>query len=184
MSYVKTLRQLLTLSLLLVGLSACDMKDDLLPSDTDNSGPMGIAADFTIKDIHGNDFVLSDHLTGGSNPADVVVLYFTMWCPICTSHTDYIYTNIIPQFETRGTVVYGLVDYVNGSVEEVYAEAQANGYLTPKFDILADVNNTLENQFDAIMSTTVIIDNDGTILMNEVYKSSKLIEILDQQLPL
>ncbi len=194
MSCVKTLRQLLTLSLLLVGLSACDMKDDLLPSNSDDrspieSGSIGnmpgqIAADFTIKDMHGDDFVLSDHLAGGTNEADVVVLYFTMWCPICLSHTDYIYTDIIPQFANRGTVVYALVDYKNGSVEDVYAEAQANGYLTPKFDVLADVNNTVENQFDAIMSTTVIIDNDGTILMNEVYKSSKLIEILDQQLPL
>ena len=193
MSYVKTLRQLLTLSLLLVGLSACDLKDDLLPSSGDERGsvvpgsighmPTQIAADFTIKDMYGNDFVLSDHLVGGTNEADVVVLYFTMWCPICLSHTDYIYTNIIPQFETRGTVVYGLVDYVNGSVEETYAFAQANGYLTPKFDILADVNNTLENQFNGIMSTTIVIDNDGTILMNEIYKSSKLIEILDQQLP-
>lgn len=184
MSCVNTLRQLLTLCLLLVGLSACDMKDDLLPSGTDKSDPLGIAADFTIKDMYGNDFVLSDHLVGGTNEADVVVLYFTMWCPVCLSHTDYIYTNIIPQFETRGTVVYGLVDYVNGSVEETYAFAQANGYLTPKFDILADVNNTVENQFNGIMSTTVVIDNDGTILMNEIYKSSKLIEILDQQLPL
>ena len=184
MSYVKIVQKLLLLFTLSFVLSACDLKDDLFPSSTDKSNPLGIAADFTIKDMYGNDFVLSDHLVGGTNEADVIVLYFTMWCPICLSHTDYIYTNIIPQFETRGTVVYGLVDYVNGSVEETYAFAQANGYLTPKFDVLADVNNTLENQFNGIMSTTVIIDNDGTILMNEIYKSSKLVEILDQQLPL
>ena len=195
MSYVKALRQLLTLSLLLISLSACDMKDDLQPSNSDDRGtvesgsighlPGQIAADFTIKDMYGDDFVLSDHLAGGSNPADVVVLYFTMWCPICLSHTDYIYTNIIPQFTNRGTVVYGLVDYVSGSVSATYAQASANGYLTPKFDVLADANQAILNQFNGAMGITVVIGSDGTILMNEDFRSGEtLVEILDQQLPL
>ena len=197
MSCVKTLRQLLTLSLLLIGLSACDMKDDLLPSDDDDRGsvepgsighlPGQVAADFTLKDIYGDDFVLSDYLVGGGGgkSADVVVLYFTMWCPICTSHTDYIYTNIIPQFANRGTIVYGLVDYVSGSVSATYAQASANGYLTPKFNILADVNQAVLNQFNGAMGITVVIDSDGTILMNEDFRAGEtLIEILDQQLPL
>ena len=195
MSYVKAFQKLLSLSLLLIGLGACDLKDDLLPSSSDDRGavvpgsighmPTQIAADFTIKDMYGNDFVLSDHLAGGTNPADVIVLYFTMWCPVCLSHTDHMYTNVIPQFETRGTVVYGLVDYVSGSVSATYAQASANGYLTPKFDILADVNQAIKNQFNGAMGVTVMIDNDGTILMNEDYRTgAKLIEILDQQLPL
>ncbi|MCK4705617.1 MAG: redoxin domain-containing protein [Gammaproteobacteria bacterium] len=195
MSYVKPFQKLLSLSLLLIGLSACDLKDDLLPSNSDDRGtvvpgsighmPTQIAADFTIKDMYGNDFVLSDHLAGGTNPADVIVLYFTMWCPVCLSHTDHMYTNVIPQFETRGTVVYGLVDYVSGSVSATYAQASANGYLTPKFNILADVNQAIKNQFNGAMGVTVVIDNDGTILMNEDYRTgAKLIEILDQQLPL
>lgn len=195
MSYAKTFQKLLSLSLLLIGLSACDMKDDLLPSNSDDRGtvepgsigymPGQIAADFTITDMYGDDFVLSDHLAGGSEPADVIVLYFTMWCPICLSHTDHIYTNVIPQFSSRGTVVYGLVDYVSGSVSATYAQASANGYLTPKFDILADVNQAVLNQFNGAMGITIVIDSDGTILMNEDYRTGKtLVEILDQQLPL
>ncbi|MDH3342611.1 MAG: peroxiredoxin family protein [Gammaproteobacteria bacterium] len=194
MSYVKNCRRLLFLALLLIGLSACDLQDDLLPSSSDERGtvvpgsighlPGQIAADFTIQDMYGNDFVLSDHLAGGSNPADVVVLYFTMWCPICLSHTDHMYSNVIPQFVGRGTVVYGLVDYVSGSVTATYAQAQANGYITPKFDILADVNQAVLNQFNGAMGITVVIDSDGTILMNEDYRTGeKLTRILDQQLP-
>ena len=195
MSYVKNLPQLLVLCLLVTGLGGCDMKDDLLPSSSDNTStviagsignqPTQISADFTLKDIYNADFVLSDHLTGGSNPADVVVLYFTMWCPICTSHTDYIYTNVIPQFAGRGDVHYVLVDYVSGSVSATFAAAQANGYVTPQFDILADVNRAVLNQFDGAMGITVVIDNDGTILMNEDFRTGEtLIDILDQQLPL
>ena len=197
MSCVKTLRQLLGLCLLVIGLSGCDMKDDLLPSSSDNRGtvvagsignqPTQIAADFTLKDIYNADFVLSDYLVGGGGgkSADVIVLYFTMWCPVCTSHTDYIYTNIMPQFVDRGNVVYALVDYVSGSVTYSYATAQANGYLGSTYSILVDADRAVLNQFNAAMGTTVIIDNDGTILMNEDFRTGETLrEILDQQLPL
>ena len=194
MSYVKNLQQLLALSLLVVGLSACDLQDDLLPSSSDQRGavttgstgnmPGQIAADFTVKDLNGNDFILSDHLTGGSNPADVVVLYFTMWCPICLSHSDHIYTNVMPQFLGRGTVVYGLVDYVSGSVSATYAAAQANGYVGSSYSILADIDQAVLNQFNGAMGITIVIDSDGTILMNEDYRTGEtLVQILDQQLP-
>ena len=187
MSCVKTIQKLLLLFTLGFLLSACDLKDDLLPSDTDKSSPLGIADDFTLKDIYNDDFILYDHLTIGANtaPADVVVLYFTMWCPICTSHTDHMYTNVIPQFANRGNVHYVLVDYVSGSFSATYAVAQANGYITPKFTILSDDNRAVMNQLRAAMGTTVVIDNDGTILMNEDYRSGEtLVQILDQQLPL
>ena len=194
MSYVKTFQQVLSLSLLVISLSACDIQDDLLPSSSDERGsvvpgsigymPTQIAADFTIKDSEGDDFILSEHLTGGSNPADVVVLYFTMWCPICLSHTDHIYTDIMPQFRNRGTVVYGLVDYVSGSVSSTYAVARANGYIGTDFDILSDVDQSILNQFNGAMGITIVIDSDGTILMNEDYRTGDtLVEILDQQLP-
>ena len=195
MSYVKYLPPLLALCLLVIGLGGCDMKDDLLPSSGDDRStvvagsignqPTQIAADFNLQDMYGNDFILSDHLVDGGDPADVVVLYFTMWCPICTSHTDYIYTNVIPQFANRGNVEYVLVDYVSGSVSATFSVAQANGYVTPKFTILADVDRAVLNQFNGAMGITVVIDNDGTILMNEDFRTGEtLIDILDQQLPL
>ena len=185
MSYVKTMKKFLLLLVLGFTLSACDLKDDLLPSDSDKSSPQGIATDFTAKNIFNEDFVLSEHLAGGSTPADVVVLYFTMWCPICLSHTDHIYNTVMPQFSNRGTVVYALVDYVSGSVDATYNTALANGYANPAFfTVLADVNQQLLNQFNGAMGITIVIDSDGTILMNEDYRTGEtLVEILDQQLP-
>ncbi|MES0328135.1 MAG: hypothetical protein ABUK13_08090, partial [Gammaproteobacteria bacterium] len=99
MFYVKTIQKFLLLFVLGFMLSACDIKDDLLPSSNDQS-TQGIAADFTTKDIYNNDFVLYDHLTIGANtsPADAVVLYFTMYCPVCTADTDHIQNTVIPQF--------------------------------------------------------------------------------------
>ncbi|MFC1588862.1 peroxiredoxin family protein [Pseudomonadota bacterium] len=184
MSCVKFMQRCLALSMLLVSLSACDLQDDLLPSDSDKSGPLAAAVDFTVKDVYNNDFVLSDYLAGGSNEADVVVLYFTMWCPVCLDDTYNIHTYVMPQFEGSLNVIYGLVDYVSGTVDYAYATAQSNGYLGSNYEILADVDNIIENQFNGSMGTTIVIDNDGSVLMNEDYKYNKLVEILNDQLPL
>jgi len=197
MSYVD-IRQWHRLALLILfclPLGACnDLLDDLNPSASDKRGtvvagsignmPGQIAADFMVKDSLNNDFVLSDHLIGGSDPADVVVLYFTMWCPVCLSHSDHIYNDVMPQFSGRGTVVYGLVDYVSGSVSATRASELANGYAGSAFTTLADVNQGLLDQLNGAMGIVVIIDSDGTILVNEDYRNgSALTETLNQQLP-
>jgi len=198
MSYVDRHHFILKLVLLIVlsfSLSACNsVVDDLNPSDSDKrvsvvadsigNMPGQIVADFIAKDSLNNDFVLSDHLTGGSNPADVVVLYFTMWCPICLSHSDHIFNQVMPQFQSRGTVVYGLVDYVSGSVSATFAAERANGFAGSDFTTLSDMNQSLLDQFNGSMGVVVVIDSDGTILLNEDYRNgSALIETLDQQLP-
>ena len=171
-----------------------DLADDLKPSSSDERpdvvvGSIGYlpsqrAADFTAIDSMGNSFSLSDHLITGSDPADVVVLYFTMWCPVCLAHSEHMYNHVIPQFKHRGTVVHALVDYVSGSVSGSRMEELANGYAGSDFTTLADVNQSLQDQFHGAMGTVVVIDSDGTILLNEDYRDgSALMDTLDQQLP-
>jgi peroxiredoxin len=183
---------LLTALLLLPGCG--DMTGDLDPSGQDKrpditAGSIGYlptqkAADFSVSDSTGNSFALSDHLTGGSEPADAVVLYFTMWCPICLAHSDHMYNHVIPHFKTRGNVVFALVDYVSGSVSGSRMAELANGYAGSDFITLADVDQGLQDQFNAAMGTVVVIDSSGTILINEDYRDgSALIDTLDQQLP-
>ena len=198
MSYLNPVLKKLTLnvSIIILGFSlyACDMQDDLLPSSSDKRAsvvigstgnmPGQVAADFNIKDSLGNDFVLTEHLAGGSTPADLIVLYYTMWCPVCLSHSDHMFNTVIPQFAGRGTVVYGLVDYVSGSVGASRNVELANGYAGSDFTVLSDENQILMNQFNGAMAIVVIIDSDGTILLNEDYRNgSALIQTLDEQLP-
>ena len=192
---VNPVRRLCLVILLGIGLSACNnLTDDLAPSSSDKRGdvvsgtvgsrPGQIAADFSISDSLGNTFTLTDHLSGGSQPADAIVLYFTMWCPICLSHTDHMLTTVIPQFNSRGTVVYGLVDYVSGSVTLSRATEVANGYGGSAFTTLVDIHQSLMDQFNAAMGTVVVIAADGTILLNEDYRNSiALQDALDQLLP-
>jgi len=86
-------------------LSACsDVLDDLNPSGTDERGdydastigyhPGETAPDFAVFDTLNNTFVMSAELVG----SDAIVLYFTMWCPICDSHMTHMRTNIIPDY--------------------------------------------------------------------------------------
>jgi len=195
MSCVKLIYSTLFIILMGLALSACnDLTNDLLPSSSDKRAtviagstgnqPGQIAANFIIKDSLNNDFILADYLTGGSQPTDVVVLYFTMWCPVCLSHSDHIYNTVMPQFNARGNVIYGLVDYVSGSVSATRASEVANGYAGSDFIALSDIDQSLFNQLNGSMGVIIVIDNDGTILLNEDFRNGQALQtILDQQLP-
>lgn len=176
-------------------LVACGgVEDDLWPSDEDQRGsvaagsvgalPGQTAADFQVQDSVGNAVQLADYLSDGVTPADAVVLYFTMWCPICLSHSDHMLSTVVPRFRDRGDVVYALVDYVSGSVALSRAAEQANGYAGSDFVVLADVDQALFDQFDAAMGTIVVIGPDGVIRLNEDYRTgAHLAASLDGLLP-
>jgi len=168
--------------------------NNLVPSGADNRpqvvpGSIGFlpgqkAPNFTLSDSLGNPFTLYDHLAGGAAPAKAVVLYFTMWCPICTSHTDHLLFNTVPLYAARGPVVYGVVDYVSGSAAGARAMEMASGYAGSAFTVLADVNLGLFNRVNAAMGTTVLIDSYGTVLMNEDYRTgANLSALLNAVLP-
>ncbi len=185
-------RAILVITLIL--LPGCNIDDDLWPSDSDKRPDITVDAngnmpgqkvtDFVISDTLGNEFVLYDHLQGGSKAADVVVLYFTMWCAVCLAHSDDIYNNIIPRFANRGTVVYTLVDFVSGDIDSSRLAELANGYGGFEFVTLVDKQQQLLKQFNATMATVVVIGNDGTVLLNEDYRNGKAFEeVMEQILP-
>lgn len=179
----------------LLMLTACgNTLDDLTPSGEDlrpavtantvGSQPTQIAADFSAPATNGTIFKLSDYLAGGAFSSDAVVLYFTMWCPICISHTDHLLFNIIPQFQGRGTVVYVLVDYVSGSIASTTVSEAVNGYAGSVFTSIADENQTILNQLNGAMGKTIVINNAGIIQMNEDFRTGdKLISVLNTILP-
>ncbi len=192
MCCVKSCLAMLAAGLLLVGCG--DLTDDLNPSDKDqrpavtagSSGymPGQLAPDFALQTSVAGEFQLSDYLSGGSQASDAVVLYFTMWCPICLAHSDHMYNEVIPQFRGRGSVVYALVDYVSGSVAVARAAETANGYAGSEFVTLVDAGQAVMDQFNAAMGTVVVIAPDATIVINEDYRNGEaLTESLDGLLP-
>jgi peroxiredoxin len=182
-------RQLTLAALLIfsIGLAGCDgITDDLLPSGDDKrpvveAGTIGTqvgqqSPDWSMYDTLGNSRGLYDELAKPGVTG--VVLYFTMWCPICEVHMDDMRANVIPDFPT---VSFFLVDYVSGSISVSLATQQAYGYTG--IDTLVDADQSVLDLYQATMGTTVVIDSAGIVRMNEDYKDGvKLTETL-QALP-
>ena len=171
------------LIVLIVLLSACgDVIDDLNPSGSDERGtydastsgyhPGQTAPDFSVFDTLNNTFVLASELVG----ADGIVLYFTMWCPICDSHMSHMRANTIPLYPG---VKFYFVDYVSGIVSVARSAQLDNGYGSSNV-LVDDINHTVTNLYNATMGTTIVIDRNGIVQMNEDYKDgSKLVDVLN-----
>lgn len=167
---------LFTVSLVLALAGCGNMEDDLFPSGTSKlpvvqagtTGPLvgQNAPDFTLPDSFGNPVTLSSVLPAHKG----VVLYFTMWCPICASDMNYMQNYIIPQ---NPDVLFFAVDYVSGSV------AAAQGNDASGFIVLVDINQVVCKLYgDATMATTVVIDKNGVIQMNQGFWVEKLQSVL------
>jgi len=169
------------LIVLVVALTACG---DLYPSGDDKRAPVDsstsgasvgqMAQDFALLDTENNMVQMSTELVG----TDGIVLYFTMWCPICDSHMSHMRTQVIPNYPN---VKFYIVDYVSGTVELSRTAQTDNGYTD--MTVLVDSAQEALTLYEATMGTTVVIENaitHGIVRMNEDYKDSvKLTTTLD-----
>ena len=106
--------------------------------------------------------------------ADGIVLYFTMWCPICDSHMSHLRTQVIPNFPK---VKFFIIDFVSGTISDSLTAQEINGYTD--LTVLVDDAQEVLNLYDANMGITVVIDSTGIVRMNEYYKdATKLIDTL------
>jgi peroxiredoxin len=154
--------------------------DDLNPSSEDKrtpaeSGTIGpnvgqTAPDFSLFDTLGNPVTMSAELVD----ADGIVMYFTMWCPICDSHMSHMRSRVIPNFPN---VKFFFIDFVSGTIDASRAEQLNNGYAD--VTVLVDNTQDVKTLYEATMGTTVVIDSIGIVRMNEDYKDGvKLTEVL------
>jgi len=178
------------LSLIIVFLlGGCgNMMNDLYPSG-DNKVPPALpgttgpamgqnAPDFTLSDTLGNSVTLSSVVT--NTGVRGVVLYFTMWCPVCDTHMSAMRSGFIPQ---NPDVRFFAVDYVSGSVSAARAAEIANGYEGSGFIVLADIHQTVLGLYQATMGITVVIDKNGVVRMNEDFKDGTRLQAALAALP-
>ncbi len=169
----------IALCILLV-LASCGT--DLAPSGKDirptiqcgTTGPYvcQTAPDFTLSNTLGNPVPLSSILSSPTTSG--VVLYFTMWCPVCDADmTDM--RSMMPAFPN---VSFLIVDYVSGTVADARNAEVSNSYAGSGFIVLADTQQNVLKLYKGTMGITVVIDRNGVILMNETYKSAKLQSML------
>jgi peroxiredoxin len=165
--------------ILLLGLAGC--QSNLNPSGEDKrqavqTGIIGnqvgqIAPDFTLESTLNTFHTLSSEY--GTHEG--VVLYFTMWCPVCDSHMSHMRTNYVPNYPN---VQFFIVDYVNASVANARTAQLSNGY--GNMTVLADVNQSALNLYAGTMGTTIVVDRFGVVQMNQDYSDgSKLGQVLE-----
>jgi len=184
MYYVKKCLPACLLITLLSTAGCQGVTDDLTPSDNDErpsvesgtigSQPTQLAPNFTAVDTLNNNHTLTDELA----LTDGVVLYFTMWCPICDSHKSHIRSQLIPEFPN---VRFLVIDYVTNSVTSSRAAQLANGYAG--LTVLSDSNQALHDTFKGSMGITVVIDSSGTVQLNEYYKDGRKLRATLEALP-
>lgn len=158
----------LGLALALVG-----CQQDLMPSgdDTRDNAIPAVSPDFTVSLSDGSDFTLSSALTDH----DAVVLYFSMWCPVCDEHMQHLRDSFVPAYPD---VQFVLVDYVSDSISATYKNQRSAGYLD--FLTISDHQNVLQNLFAGTMATTVVIDKNFSVRMAETFKTgAQLEQVLD-----
>lgn len=155
-------------------LTAC--QEDMLPSGDDNRNAETEQVGKTIDDVS---FTLStgeiDSLNNRLQRYDAVVLYFTMWCPVCTEHMISISRSYQQNYPN---VDFMFVDYLTRSVSQTRNTQLSQGW--DGFDTISDANNALEDLFNGTMAITVVIDKNSIVQMNEEFKNGvRLSETLD-----
>lgn len=180
MSFVRLVIVLITF----LTLTGCEnAADNMLPSSEDKrpvveQGVPGtsvgqIALDFTIPDTLNNPVTMSNELVG----SDGVVLYFTMWCPVCDSHMSHMRAHIIPNYPN---IKFFFIDYVSGSVTIARSAQISNGYTGTSYSVLVDTDQSVLTAYRGTMGTAVVIDASGIVQMNEDYKDgTKINSILE-----
>ncbi len=160
------------------GIAGCS---NLLPDGTDlrsknaNNGNIlsvgQIAPEFSLSDSDGNTVTLSQALAGKTG----VIIYFTMWCSICTAHSDEMLNSVMPAY---GNVKFFLADYVSATPAEAGTMKNFSGYGSTAFTVLSDPAQQLMNSYGATMGFTVVIDSTKKIRLNESYKRERIIATL------
>lgn len=145
---------------------------DLRSQNPGNILSVGQAApEFSLPVTDGSTLTLASGLSGKNG----LVIYFTMWCPVCTSHTDEVVQAIMPAYPNAR---YVMVDYVSSGIGEAATLKTYGGYDSTGIVVALDRSQSFMNSYGATMAYVVIIDSTGKIRMNEVYKRQKMEQIL------
>jgi len=111
--------------------------------------------DFTLKDMHGNDVLLSDHL------GKVILLdFWATWCAPCRIEIPG-FIEMFDEFEAQGFSVLGVSIDDPADALQLYAEDLAMDYPV----LIGDGRDDVKDAFGPLIGfpTTFIIDRDGTI---------------------
>lgn len=150
---MKKINTTLFLFALLVFFPANSVQGQFL-SDAPFKAASVYAADFSLKDLQGKVFRLSNH-----RGKPVLIFFGTTWCPSCRSELPF-YKEIYETYAKRGLEV----TYINIMESREKVARFAKTYSLP-FKVLLDENGEIAGSYAIIgVPTLVLIDKDGKII--------------------
>jgi len=154
---------MICIAVVVCGLVSCNPKADSAASISTND-----AADFTLKDLNGNDFSLS------STKGKVVILdFWATWCPPCRMEIPH-FQALHKQYGDKGLVIVG-VALDQGGVRDVKPFVKSNGVTYP----IVIGNQKVVESYGGVrgIPTTFVIDRKGQIVTKVVgYRDKNFFE--------
>ena len=160
--------------------NCANLLDDLAPSSEDFRGSEtasypgvvgALAGDYALNVASGNNTTLHTETAASAG----VVLYFTMWCSVCDSHTTHIINTLKPKYPN---IRFFLVDYVSSSMTNTQDYIVYYG-LGGSIEVIGDFSHELTRYFGGTMSSTIVIGPDNRVRFNESFQNgSRLDQIL------
>jgi peroxiredoxin len=122
-------------------------------SDTQSKQVMSAAPDFSLKDIQGKNFKLSNQR---GNP--VIMFFGTTWCPACRGEMPF-YKALYEKYAQLG-LKFIYID-INESTERVARFANLNSF---PYLVLVDADGSVANDYNIIgVPTLILVDKGGNI---------------------
>lgn len=155
------LRTILAAILLTLPLAGCGNAGENKQQAQPSAAPVGIMAgqrapDFTLKDLAGNAFSLSE--LKGKKP--VLLIFWATWCPACLQSMPH-FANIYTQYEPRGLEVVSINIAANDPLPRVQRFQESTRL---PYRILYDEKSEVSRLFAVFgIPTTLVIDRDGII---------------------
>ena len=147
----------LVITLLIPG---CGISEDQQPSMASGAG--GLAPDFTLKSLDGQEFTLSAFR--GKNP--VYLVFWATWCPYCIQEVPLL-KELHAKLSPKGLKILAVNIGYNDPLLRV--QAFQKKFELP-YPILYDNNTMVARQFGVIgVPFSVLVDRDGKI----VYRSNR-----------